>query len=84
MEALYRLNTRELGIDFLNSIKNAYPDQNIEITVREQDETEYLMSSPANQEYLLKAIKNTEKDKIISFNTPEQAIQCAKERAAEL
>jgi hypothetical protein len=33
---------------------------------------------------LLKAIKNIEEGKIISFDSPEQAIQCAKEQAAKL
>ena len=83
MEAIYRLNTREMGIDFVNSIKTAYPDQNVEIMVREQDETEYLMSSPANREHLLKSIKEVEEGKIITFNTLEEARKCAEKWAAE-
>jgi len=83
MEAIYRLNTRELGIDFINSLRNAYPDQNIEILVREQDETEYLLRSPANKEHLLRAVDNFEDSKIISFETVEQARQCAEEWAAK-
>ena len=83
MEAIYRLNSSELGVEFVNSVKVAYPDQSIEIVVREQDETEYLLSSPANRERLMQAIKNVEEGKnIISFETAEKAIQCAKERAA--
>jgi len=51
--------------------------------VTEQDETEYLCSSPANRERLEKAIENVKQGKnIISFDTLEQAIQCAQERAA--
>jgi len=83
METIYRLNTRELNSDFINSIKDAYPDQNIEIMVREQDETEYLLSSPANREHLDKSIKELEEGKIITFETVEQARQCAEEWAAK-
>jgi hypothetical protein len=51
--------------------------------VREQDETEYLCSSPANRERLEKAIDNIKQGKnIISFDTLEQAIDCAEKRAA--
>ena len=83
METIYRLNTRELNSDFINSIKDAYPDQNIEIMVREQDETEYLLSSPANREHLDKSIKELEEGKIITFETVEQARQCAEEWAVK-
>jgi len=83
MEAVFRLNTRELEASFITSLRDAYPDQNIEITVREQDETEYLCSSPANRERLEKAIENVKQGKnIISFDTLEQAIDCAEKRAA--
>jgi len=94
MEAIYRLNTKELGNDFINSVRHAYPDQNVEILVREQmdfqsagfssDETEYLSSSPANCEHLTKAIRNIEEGKnIITFETIEQARQCAEEWASK-
>ena len=82
MEAVFRLNTEELGNSFINFLKDTYPDQNIEITVREQDETEYLCSSPANRERLETAIENVKQGKIITFETLEQAIACAEERAA--
>ena len=82
MEAVFRLNTRELGASFITSLRDAYPDQNIEITVREQDETEYLCSSNANRERLETAVKNAKQGKIISFDTLEQAIDCAEKRAA--
>jgi len=83
MEAVYRLNTRELENSFITSLRDAYPDQNIEITVRKQDETEYLCSSPANRERLEAAIENVKQGKnIITFDTLEQAIDCAEKRAA--
>jgi len=82
MEAVFRLNTKELENSFINSIKDAYPDRNIEITVREQDETEYLCGSPANLERLETAIENVKQGKIISFATLEQAVQRAEGRTA--
>ena len=80
MEAIYRLNSSELGIEFVNAVKTAYPDQSIEITVRGQDETEYLLSSPANREHLLNAINEEE---VITFETVEQARESARKWAAE-
>ena len=77
MEAVFRLNTRELENSFITSLKNAYPDRDIEITVREQEETEYLCSSPANREHLEAAIESVKQGKIISFDTLESAIQSA-------
>jgi len=51
--------------------------------VMEQDETEYLCNSPANRERLETAIENVKQGKnIISFDTLEQAIECAKKRAS--
>ena len=82
MEMTYRLNTRELGNSFINSLRDAYPDQDIEISVREQDETEYLCNSPANREHLENAIENVKQGKTITFETIEQAIQRAEELAA--
>ncbi|MCL1855997.1 MAG: hypothetical protein FWF86_09715 [Clostridia bacterium] len=88
MEAIYRLNTNDLGIGFVNSLQAAYPGKTIKITVREEDdpdfdETEYLNRSPANREHLDKAMKNVAEGKLISFNTIEEARQCAEKWAAE-
>ena len=88
METIYKLNARELTSDFVASIQNVYLERDIEITVREAgisepwDETEYLASFPANKEHLDKAVKNVEEGKnLIFFDTIEQAVQCAEERA---
>ena len=83
METTYRFNTRELKNSFIDTIRATYPDQDIEILVRERDETEYLFRSPANREYLEKSIKNVEQGKIISFENLEQAIERAEEFASK-
>ena len=84
MVTTYQLNTRELGNSFINSLREAYPDQNIEIMVCEQDVTEYLLSSPANREHLEKAIENVKQGKnLINFDSLEQAIQHAEKLAAD-
>jgi len=85
METTYKLNAQELTPGFVASIQGVYLDRDIEITVRDAedspDETEYLCQSPANRMKISKAIENIERgENLISFENLEQAIQCAKER----
>lgn len=63
MYALYKLRADELDQRFLDSLKNQFRDREIEIAVSEvgdstEDETAYLLRSPANRERLLRAIDN--------------------------
>ena len=60
MQSIYHLNANELDDQFLESLKVLFGDRRIEIVVSSVDETEYLMSNPANREHLLRAIKNVE------------------------
>jgi PHD/YefM family antitoxin component YafN of YafNO toxin-antitoxin module len=89
MTATYKLNTKELEPNFIDIIRNTYPNQVVEIEVRElptnqeQDTTEYLLSTHANREHLMKARKNVEDGKIISFNTIEEAVKRAEELSAQ-
>ncbi len=70
MQAVYRLSADELDMNFLDSIKKLFKTQMlyINISTEEPDETDYLLSSPANAERLLNAINNIE-------NHPETLIQ---------
>ncbi len=58
MQTSYRLNARDLDENFLESLKTLFQDREIEILVYDVDETTYLSKSQANQQHLLKAIKN--------------------------
>ena len=86
METTYKLNARDLTSNFLASIRDLFIDQDIEITVREADdpadETEYLLRSPVNRARLMEATRNVERNEnIVMFDTLEQAMKCAEERA---
>ena len=63
MYALYKLHADELDQRFLETLKSQFQDREIEIAVCEvadstEDETAYLLRSPANRERLLRAIDN--------------------------
>lgn len=63
MYALYRVHVDELDDTFLATLKAMFKHREIEISVceaapSEEDETAYLLRSPANRERLLKAIEN--------------------------
>ena len=79
MTTTYELNTRELESAF-ESIKATYPNQVVKIQVREQDTTEYLLSSSANRKHLLESIKNIEEGKnLTSFETLEDLMNAEEE-----
>lgn len=58
MNAIYQGRADELDQNFVEAVKAAFKDKEIEITVYERDETEYLLRSPANREHLLRAISD--------------------------
>jgi hypothetical protein len=80
MITTYKLDTRELADSaFIDSVRTAYPNRMVEIEVRDEDATEYLMSTPANRKHLNNAIKE---EKTITFASVEEARKCAEEWAA--
>jgi antitoxin YefM len=63
MYTIYKLRADELDQRFLETLKHQFQDREIEIVVseaaeREEDETAYLLRSPANRERLLRALEN--------------------------
>ena len=68
MYMIYRINAEELDSRFLRTLKAMFKDKEIEIVVcetaqSEEDETAYLLRSPANRDRLLKAIENVAHDR---------------------
>ena len=66
------MDVNELTIEVINSIKAAFKNKTINITVSEaMDETEYLLSSPANRESLERSIRQAEEGKVVVFTLEE-------------
>ncbi len=75
MQTTYRVRANELNNDLIRSLKSAYSDREIEITVNEvQDETEYLLGSAANREHLLKAVADLDR-KVSLVDVPVSSLQ---------
>lgn len=70
MNTIYQINANDLNDALIESIKTLFKDKEIEITVTERDETEYLLRSPANREFLLQAKERV--DAGIGLITPDQ------------
>jgi antitoxin YefM len=63
MHMIYKMKVEELDSRFIRALKTMFKDKEIEISVcesaqSEEDETGYLLKSPANRDRLLKAIEN--------------------------
>ncbi len=72
MVTTYQMDVNELTVEVINSIKSAFKNKTISITVSEVfDETEYLLSSKANAESLEKSIKQAEEGKVVVFTVEE-------------
>ena len=64
MVSSFTLNTDELNISFLETIKNLFAGKEIEITVQDaQNDTDYLLKNQANKNHLLQSIASLESNK---------------------
>ncbi len=66
MQSTFTLGKDELNMDFLKGLKKMFSGKTLNITVSdnktdEQDETEYLLSNPANKQMLPDGITAIEK-----------------------
>lgn len=75
MYTIYRLRADELDQRFLDTIKRQFQGREIEIAICEaaestEDETAYLLRSPANRERLLKAMENVAQGRTLEVVDP--------------
>jgi len=72
MNAVYHLDADELDETFLQGLKQTFQKRRLEIIVREEDATEYLLSSPANRKQLLATLEDVEAGR--NLIVPDQAL----------
>jgi len=72
MITTYQMDVNELTVEVINSIKAAFKNKTINITVSEAfDETEYLLASKANKESIERSLKQAEEGKVVVFTLDE-------------
>ena len=64
MEATFNITNKELSEDFLKKIKSMFKGEHLEITIKEQDETKYLLSSEANKVHLYESLEDLEAGRV--------------------
>lgn len=74
MTAHYRIPLEQLTPEILSGIQTTFGDKRaeVEITVRELDETEYLLGSENNKKHLLAAIENIRSNATLIEITPQE------------
>lgn len=72
METTYRLNAKELSVELVKSIQEAFKDKEIEITVTDEiDTTDYLLSTEANKKHLYKSLDELESGESVPMTLAE-------------
>ena len=69
MEAIFKIQSKELDEELFHQIKKMFEGKSVTITIStEMDETEYLTANPANKKHLL---ENIASEPMVSFNADE-------------
>ena len=72
MTATYKLHINELSTELINSIREAFKDKTVAITISEEmNETDYLLSSLANKQFLEASETELKAGKGIVFTVEE-------------
>lgn len=75
MVTIFRLHVNELSPEILDSIRAAYRNKTVEISVTDaEDETAFLLANEANRKHLFNSIKEIEEGKVVEL-TVEELIQ---------
>lgn len=71
MHTTFVIKAEDIDEKLMKGIKHSYKDKQVEITVRELDETEYLLKNEANKRKLLKSLNNSRSRKNLSEVNPK-------------
>jgi len=74
MYTTYHLNSNDLDIHFIEAVKALFRDKEIEITIYEADETEYLLKSDANRKRLAEAMENVRQNRNLVEISPDDLL----------
>ena len=72
MTATYSISREELNVDFIEAVKLTFKAEKLLIQIDEvMDETEYLLSNPANKAMLLQSLENDRNGNMIEMSLNE-------------